>query len=216
MRYDYSLIYVSQPFPPAKTIFTGIGVLLGVSLPPGSLSCIRVTPNSQAVRDVAASHKTLLRLFERIHLFLHRLNRYAGMPLTDDLTELLAKIMAQLLSILALSTKAMTDRRLSKLGSSLCGSFLADCNTEKILKRLVGRTEVEDAVLRLDMLTKEENLMVAARNLEVTHRVDGNVEATKVLTQDILDTTKDGAQCFLSILIHLLTPIVRQNSNRPA
>jgi len=147
---------ISLPFPPAKTIFTGIGVLLG------------------AVRDVAASHDTLIRLFERIHLFLHRLNRYIGMPLTDDLTELLAKIMAQLLSILALSTKAMTDRRL-----------------KKILKRLVGRTEVEDAVLRLDMLTKEENLMVAARNLEVTHRVDGNVEVTKVLTQDILDTTKD-------------------------
>jgi hypothetical protein len=87
------------------------------------------------------------------------------MPLTDDLTELLAKIMAQLLLILALSTKAMTDRRLSELCSSLCGSFLADCNTEKILKRLVGRTEVEDAVLRLDMLTKEENLVVAASNL---------------------------------------------------
>jgi hypothetical protein len=48
----------------------------------------------------------------------------------DDLTELLAKIVAQLLLILALSTKAMMDRRLSELSSSLCGSFLADCNTE--------------------------------------------------------------------------------------
>jgi hypothetical protein len=131
------------------------------------------------------------------------------MALTDDLTELLGKIMAQLLSILALSTKAMTDRRLSELSSSLWGSFSANCNTEKVLKRLVGRTEVEDAVLQLDMLTKEENLMVAARNLEVTHRVE-------VLTQDILDTNKDGAQCFLSVSIHLLTPIVRQISNRPA
>jgi hypothetical protein len=142
----------------------------------------------------------LIRLFERIHLFLHRLDRYTGMPLTDDLTELLAKIMAQLLSILALLTKAMTDRRLSELSSSLCGSFFADCNTEKILKRLAGRTEIEDAVLRLDMLTEQEILMVVARNLEVAHRVDGNVEATKVLTQDILDTIKDGAQCFLSVL----------------
>ena len=58
--------------------------------------------------------------------------------------------------------------------------FLADCNTEKILKRLVGRMEVEDAVSRLDMLMKEENLTVAARNLEVTHHINGNIEATNV------------------------------------
>ena len=72
------------------------------------------------MRDVAASHKMLIRLFERIHLFLHRLNRYIGIPLTEDLTDLLGKIMAQLLSILALSTKAMVDRRLSELNHSLC------------------------------------------------------------------------------------------------
>jgi hypothetical protein len=40
------------------------------------------------------------------------------------------------------------------------------------------------------MLTKEENLMISARNLEVTHRVDGNVEATKVLTEDIDSNVK--------------------------
>jgi hypothetical protein len=68
--------------------------------------------------------------------------------------------------------------------------LLADYRTEKILKKLVGRKEVEDAVLRLDTLTKEENIMIAARNLEVAHRVDGNVEATKVLTEHIDDNLK--------------------------
>jgi hypothetical protein len=112
------------------------------------------------------------------------------MPLTDDLTELLAKVMAQLLSILALSKKAMTDGRLSELSSSLCSSFLPDCNTEKILKGFVGRTEVEDAVLRLDTLTKEESLMIMARNLEITCRVDANVEATMALAEDNIKATK--------------------------
>jgi hypothetical protein len=68
--------------------------------------------------------------------------------------------------------------------------LLADYRTEKILKKLVGRNEVEDAVLRLDTLTKEENIMITARNLEVTYRVDGNVEATKVLTENIDDDVK--------------------------
>ena len=56
----------------------------------------------------------------------------------------------------------------------------------------MGKSEVEDAVLRLDMLTKEESLMVLVRNLEITHRVDGvvqevdgNVKATKVLAEGI-------------------------------
>jgi len=112
---------------------------------------------------------------------------------------------------------------------------MADYGAEKILKKLAGRTDVEDAVLQLDMLTKEETLMVVVRNLEVTHRVDGNVEATKVLAEDIddnvkatkaltkdvgdnvkvidhdLKTTKDGTQRLLSVL-YLLIPIVRQNS----
>jgi hypothetical protein len=83
-----------------------------------------MTPNFQAVRDVAASHDTIMHLLERIHLFLQRLNRYTGMPLTDDLTELLGKIMAQLLFILALSTKAMTDRRISESNHPLYLSFL--------------------------------------------------------------------------------------------
>jgi hypothetical protein len=41
------------------------------------------------------------------------------MPLTDESRELLGKIIAQLLSILALSTKAMTDRKISEYVRSL-------------------------------------------------------------------------------------------------
>lgn len=123
--YYYSLTSSSQPFSPAKTVFTGIGVLLGVSLFANPLLRIRVTSSSQAVKDVVASHDTLINLFERVHFFLRRLNSYIGIPLTSGLTELLGMIMAQILSILALSTKAMTERRISELIDSLC-SFSAD------------------------------------------------------------------------------------------
>lgn len=33
---------------------------------------------------------------------------------------------------------------------------MADYGTEKFLKRLMGRTDVEDALVQLDMLTREE------------------------------------------------------------
>jgi hypothetical protein len=172
------------------------------------------------VKDVVASHDALIHLFERIHFFLQRLKSYTGMPLTKELTELLGKIMAQLLSILALSTKTMTERRISESVESLF-FYLADCGSEKIMKKLVGRKEVEDALLRLDMLTKEESLTVVVRNLEITHHVDGvvhdvdgNVKATKVLVEDIDDNVKEvargvdnGTQHFLSGFMRKLTPI---------
>jgi hypothetical protein len=77
------------------------------------------------VRDVVASHDALIQLFERINFFLRRLNVYTGILLTTDMTELLGKIMAELLSILALSTKEVTDKRMSELIHSL-SPFHAD------------------------------------------------------------------------------------------
>ena len=55
------------------------------------------------------------------------------------------------------------------------------------MKRIAGRTDVEDGLQRLDVLTKEENLMTAVRNLEITHRVDANVMTTQELTHRVDD-----------------------------
>ena len=57
--------------------------------------------------------------------------------------------------------------------------FLSNCGIERFLKKLLGRNDVEDALARLDVLTKEEDLMVAARTLNVVHRVDDNVTVIK-------------------------------------
>jgi len=69
------------------------------------------------MRDVVASHTTLVHLFERMNFFLQRPKSYTGIPLTDEMTELLGKVMAQSISILALSTKAMTEGRISVFDS---------------------------------------------------------------------------------------------------
>ena len=47
----------------------------------------------------------------------------------------------------------------------------------------MGRTDVEDALLRLDSLTKEECLMVVTRNLEITHNVERNVKEIKAFAE---------------------------------
>ena len=40
-------------------------------------------------------------------------------------------------------------------------------------------TGIEDALLQLDSLTKEENSMIAARKLEIMQQVDGTVRVTQ-------------------------------------
>jgi len=57
----------------------------------------------------------LVNLFERIQLFLQRLKIYITIPLTTEMMELLGKIMAQVLSILALATREMKEWRISEL-----------------------------------------------------------------------------------------------------
>ena len=115
----------------------------------------------------------------------------------DEFMELLGSIMAQILSVLALSTKMMTEKWMSESIYALC--TFADYGSENILKRFTGKTGVENAFQWFDLLTQEESLMVVARNLEVAHHINGNVEAIKVLTENIGDTLQH-----LSLLNHTI------------
>jgi ABC-type transporter Mla subunit MlaD len=90
--------------------------------------------------------------------------------------------MAQTLSILALSTKAMKNGRISGLSHDQ-SSILADFGPEKFWKKIIGETNVDDALQRLDLLTREESLMAVANILGLADHVDGNVEQIKAFAE---------------------------------
>ena len=54
-------------------------------------------------------------------------------------------------------------------------SPLTEGCSEKFGKKLIGRTDMEDALKRLDKLTQEEARMAVAQNLKATHAVDERV-----------------------------------------
>ena len=56
----------------------------------------------------------LLELFECLGSFLKRMEIYTTIPPTPILTEVVVKIMAELLSVLALASKQIKQGRLSK------------------------------------------------------------------------------------------------------
>ncbi|KAH9030408.1 hypothetical protein EDB85DRAFT_1432762 [Lactarius pseudohatsudake] len=87
-------------FPPTKIIFSGIGILL------------------VAAKSTVASRDVPFKLFDRIESFFQRLRIYTKVPPSPAVTDELAKIMAEVLSILAIATKQMKEKRSS--GSNFC------------------------------------------------------------------------------------------------
>ena len=71
--------------------------------------------------------------------------------------------------------------------------FTERCS-EKYVKTLIGKTELENALKRLDKLTQEEAWMAAVQSLKVTHSVDERVKgvADVVVTIDNRVASVDG------------------------
>ncbi|KAI0293302.1 hypothetical protein B0F90DRAFT_1643201 [Multifurca ochricompacta] len=74
------------------------------------------------------------------------------------MTDIIVKIMVEVLGILALATKEI------KQGLA-----------KKYLKKLAGRTDIEDALGRLDKLTHDEALMATAQVLKISHNIESKV-----------------------------------------
>jgi hypothetical protein len=68
----------------------------------------------QAASRVSSSYDALIELFECLGSFLKRLEIYTDAPPTPIMTDIIVKIMAELLSVLALATKQIRQGRFSK------------------------------------------------------------------------------------------------------
>jgi hypothetical protein len=116
-----------------------------------------------------------LDLFEHLGSFVKRLDIYTKIDLTPIMTDIVVKIMVQLLSVLALATKQISQKRFSKCAVTYTLS-VAQCTTEKFAKKLLGETEIEAVLQRLDRLTQEEARITVAQTLGVVHGLVGNVK----------------------------------------
>ncbi|KAH9023526.1 hypothetical protein EDB83DRAFT_1984773 [Lactarius deliciosus] len=148
---------VSLVFPPAKVIFTGIGVLLA------------------AAKDVRASHGAIIDLFERVENFFKRLEVYTQISLTTEMAEVLVKIVIELLSILSIATKEVKRRR-----------------AKIFARKLLGRTDIEDALKRLDSLIQEEVQMAIAQILKVTTEAKDGADKSNMVMQQDMEEVKRG------------------------
>lgn len=84
-----------------------------------SLRHLRNFPVYQTVDSVIDSYYGLVDLLESIEHFLNRLDIYTKVPPSVGMTEMIVKILVELLSILALATKQIRQGKSSESGISL-------------------------------------------------------------------------------------------------
>ena len=65
--------------------------------------------------DVEASQEALIDLFECIENFFKRLESYTAVQPTDAMSDIIVKIMTEVLNIFAIATKEMKQSRASAL-----------------------------------------------------------------------------------------------------
>lgn len=87
----------------------------------------------------------------------------------------IVKIMAELLSVLAIATKQIRQGRFSKHTATSTLSKI-HCAIEKFTRKLLGECEVEAVLMRLDRLTQDEACMTIAQTLGVVYGLVGNVK----------------------------------------
>ena len=109
----------------------------------------------------------------------------------------MVEITVEVLGILATATKEMKQNQASEF--VLSHAFLrAHIGSEKFVKRIAGRTDLEDGLKKLDTLTNDELVMAMAQLLKITHNIykkvtgvgDG-IKDVDEKVQDVKDNVKE-------------------------
>ena len=108
-----------------------------------SPSLLKPTPDvrvGQTAKYVRSSYESLVDIFECVENFLRRLKIYTEVPPTPAMTDILFKIMVEVLSVLALATKQINQGRFSKpmLPDNSHTAHVSCCR--EICEEIAGRT----------------------------------------------------------------------------
>ncbi|KAJ5112524.1 Tetratricopeptide-like helical [Penicillium argentinense] len=137
---------VAAAFPPASSI---MGAMLLVV---------------RGARRVSESFDMVTDLFRNLGHFALRLDSYKGVPLSEGMKVIIVKVLVNLLRVCAASQKLLRK-----------GSLKA--RLTKWAKNVIAEdTEVSSLLAELEELTSQENMMVSAHGLKLTHQALRNTE----------------------------------------
>ena len=91
------------------------------------------------------------------------------------MTDMMVKIIVEVLDILGTATKEMKPSRASEFSLYL-RSLEAHMCSEKFLKKIAGITKLEDGLKNLDKMTNEEARMANAEVMRLAYDIDKKVD----------------------------------------
>jgi hypothetical protein len=92
------------------------------------------------------------------------------------MTEIVVKILGELLSTLALATRQIKQGKPSESVFDEKLLYLTQSNPEKFVKKFLGEMDIEAVLQRLDRLTQNEARITAIQTLEVVYGLVQNMK----------------------------------------
>jgi len=92
------------------------------------------------------------------------------------MTDMIVKIIVELLTVLALAMKQLKEGRFSECPVT-CTLPITQCTTEKFTQKPLKESEIEAVLQRLDRLTQDEARISVAQTFGVVHGLVGSVKA---------------------------------------
>ncbi|KAN0129332.1 hypothetical protein V8E53_012816 [Lactarius tabidus] len=117
-----------------------------------------------------------------MEFFFNRLQQYIHVRPSAAMTNIIVKIMVEVISILGIVTKEIRQGR-----------------TKTFFKKLIGRKDVEQALQRLDKLTQEEARMAAAEVLTITRGIDDKLDTVNSNVQGVGQNVVSALGCVKEI-----------------
>ena len=109
--------------------------------------------------------------------------------------ELIVRIMVEVLEILAVATKEIKQHFASEL-VVVDIRQLTHLHSEKYVKKLIGRSDIEDALKKLDKLTHEEVLMASAEAVKLGRSINNKTDNVIDGAQPASDSSQSLASTF--------------------
>jgi len=120
-----------------------------------------------------------------------RLENYIKRPHTIGMTDAIVKVLAEVLCVLAVATKGIKENCASKSIHGDRSTPSTYSSSETFVKKLIGRSEIEDALQRLETVIEEETRMATTEVLKDMHEVKNTLNAFGDILQGVDERVKD-------------------------
>ncbi|THH11184.1 hypothetical protein EW146_g8129 [Bondarzewia mesenterica] len=137
-----------------------VGLGASLAFPPSTAIFGAVVVLLRAAEGVSSNYDSIIQILQDLDDFLDRFKVHLDHDITRPIKEMIVKVLAHLLTILGLVTKSVKENRV-----------------ERYFKSLIGKNkDVQEALAKMDRLTRQENRVVTAVTLSVTNEILENLE----------------------------------------